>query len=86
VVVAVESHFRDAKVHAFKKKPRKRYSVLKGHRAQITALRVLQVGGGGDGGGGGGGTLGLRAVPRGGVAALLRGVSVAGGGRPCLAE
>ncbi|GBF88209.1 mitochondrial ribosomal protein L21 [Raphidocelis subcapitata] len=43
VVVAVESHFRDAKVHAFKKKVRKRYSVLKGHRPQITALRVLQI-------------------------------------------
>lgn len=43
VIAAVESHFRDAKVHVFKKKPRKRYSKLKGHRSQITSLRVLQV-------------------------------------------
>ncbi len=30
-------------VHVFKKKVRKRYSKLKGHRPQLTALRVLEV-------------------------------------------
>jgi len=44
VVAAVEEHFRDTKVHVFKKKVRKRYTKLKGHRSQITALRILQVG------------------------------------------
>ena len=43
VIAAVESHFRDAKVHVFKKKPRKRYAKLRGHRDRLTALRVLQV-------------------------------------------
>ncbi|KIZ04784.1 50S ribosomal protein L21 [Monoraphidium neglectum] len=43
VVAAVESHFRETKVHVFKKKVRKRYSKLQGHRSQMTALRILQV-------------------------------------------
>lgn len=30
-------------VHVFKKKPRKRYSKLQGHRSHITALRILEV-------------------------------------------
>jgi large subunit ribosomal protein L21 len=43
VVAVVEEVFKDAKVHVFKKKKRKRYSKLKGHRSQITALRILEL-------------------------------------------
>ena len=32
VVAAVEEHFKDAKVYVFKKKKRKRYTKLQGHR------------------------------------------------------
>jgi hypothetical protein len=35
VVAAVEEHFKDAKVYVFKKKKRKRYTKLKGHRCVL---------------------------------------------------
>jgi large subunit ribosomal protein L21 len=43
VIAAVEETLKDAKVHVFKKKPRKGYSKLKGHRSHITALRILEL-------------------------------------------
>lgn len=43
VVAAIEETFKDAKVHVFKKKKRKGYSKLKGYRAQMTALRILEI-------------------------------------------
>lgn len=43
VIAAVEETFKDAKVHVFKKKKRKGYSKLKGFRAQMTALRILEI-------------------------------------------
>eukprot|EP00775_Hariotina_reticulata_P004174 gene4174-4422_t len=42
VIAVVEEVFKDSKVHVFKKKKRKRYSKLKGHRSHITALRDTQ--------------------------------------------
>lgn len=43
VIAAVEETFKDSKVYVFKKKKRKRYSKLQGYRAQMTALRVLEI-------------------------------------------
>eukprot|EP00879_Flechtneria_rotunda_P008553 GHRR01008960.1.p1 GENE.GHRR01008960.1~~GHRR01008960.1.p1 ORF type:complete len:295 (+),score=104.38 GHRR01008960.1:1166-2050(+) len=43
IVAAVEETFKEAKVHVFKKKKRKRYQKLQGHRSHITALRVLEL-------------------------------------------
>jgi large subunit ribosomal protein L21 len=43
VIAAVEETLKDSKVHVFKKKPRKGYSKLKGHRSHITALRILEL-------------------------------------------
>eukprot|EP00877_Chromochloris_zofingiensis_P001791 jgi/Chrzof1/11612/Cz06g02080.t1 len=43
VVAAVEEHFKDAKIHVFKKKPRKRYSKHYGHRSHMTTLRILDI-------------------------------------------
>lgn len=43
VIAAVEENLKDAKVHVFKKKKRKGYSKLKGHRSHITALRILEL-------------------------------------------
>jgi large subunit ribosomal protein L21 len=43
VVAAVEEVFKDTKVHSFKKKKRKGYTRLVGHRTQLTALRVLEL-------------------------------------------
>ncbi|KAF6259378.1 ribosomal protein L21-like protein [Scenedesmus sp. NREL 46B-D3] len=43
VIAAVEETLKDAKVHVFKKKPRKGYSKLQGHRSHITALRILEL-------------------------------------------
>lgn len=43
VVAVVEEHFRDAKVEVFKMKPRKGYRKHQGHRAQLTALRILEI-------------------------------------------
>ncbi|GAX80626.1 hypothetical protein CEUSTIGMA_g8061.t1 [Chlamydomonas eustigma] len=43
VLVAVEEHFKDGKVHVFKRKPRKRYRRYKGERQLLTTLRVLKI-------------------------------------------
>jgi large subunit ribosomal protein L21 len=43
VLAVVEAHFRDAKVEVFKFKRRKGYRKHRGHRAQLTALRILEV-------------------------------------------
>lgn len=43
VLAAVEEHFRDGKVHVFKKHKRKRYRKYEAPRPNLTTLRVLQV-------------------------------------------
>ncbi|MEW5309233.1 MAG: hypothetical protein WDW38_001134 [Sanguina aurantia] len=43
VLMAVEEHFRDGKVHVFKKKAKKRYRRYYGPRPNLTTLRVLQI-------------------------------------------
>ena len=43
VLVAVEEHFRDGKVHIFKKRRRKRHRVYKTTRSHLMTLRVLAV-------------------------------------------
>ena len=43
VRAVVEEQLRDAKVLAFKKKRRKGYQRLKGHRQQLTALRISTI-------------------------------------------
>ncbi len=43
VLVAVEEHFRDGKVHVFKRNPRKRYRKYMTTRPHLTTLRVLEV-------------------------------------------
>ncbi|GLC41983.1 hypothetical protein PLESTB_001055300 [Pleodorina starrii] len=43
VLATVEEHFRDGKVHVFKKKRRKRYTKYQAPRANLTTLRILQV-------------------------------------------
>ncbi|EFJ42602.1 mitochondrial ribosomal protein L21 [Volvox carteri f. nagariensis] len=43
VLAAVEEHFRDGKVHVFKKKRRKRYKKYQAPRANLTTLRILQI-------------------------------------------
>lgn len=43
VIVAVEEHFRDGKVHVFKRQPRKRYRKYKTARQHLTTLRVLGI-------------------------------------------
>lgn len=43
VVALVEEHVRDGKKIIFKKKRRKNYRRMKGYRAQLTGLRVLEV-------------------------------------------
>jgi ribosomal protein L21 len=43
VRVAVEEHFRDGKVHVFKRNPRKRYRKYMTTRPHLTTLRVLEV-------------------------------------------
>lgn len=43
VLVAVEEHFRDGKVHIFKKRRRKRHRVYKTARSHLMTLRVLAV-------------------------------------------
>ncbi|GIL91256.1 hypothetical protein Vretimale_9947 [Volvox reticuliferus] len=43
VLAAVEEHFRDGKVHVFKKKRRKRYKKYQAPRPNLTTLRILQV-------------------------------------------
>ncbi|KAG2453040.1 hypothetical protein HYH02_002375 [Chlamydomonas schloesseri] len=43
VLAAVEEHFRDGKVHVFKKKRRKRYRKYQAPRPHLTTLRILQV-------------------------------------------
>jgi len=43
VIVAVEEHFKDGKVHVFKKKARKRYRKYSTARQYLTTLRVLEV-------------------------------------------
>ena len=40
VHAVIEEHVRDAKKLAFKKKRRKGYQRLKGHRQQLTGLRI----------------------------------------------
>lgn len=44
VLAAVEEHFRDGKVHVFKKRARKRYRKYQAPRPNLTTLRVLKVG------------------------------------------
>ena len=43
VHAVIEEHVRDAKKLAFKKKRRKGYQRLKGHRQQLTGLRISRV-------------------------------------------
>lgn len=43
VIVAVEEHFKDGKVHVFKRKARKRYRRYSTARQHLTTLRVLEV-------------------------------------------
>ena len=43
VYAAVEEHFRDGKVHVFKKRAKKRYSKYQGPRPHLTTLRILEV-------------------------------------------
>eukprot|EP00198_Chlamydomonas_reinhardtii_P005207 XP_001694543.1 mitochondrial ribosomal protein L21 [Chlamydomonas reinhardtii] len=43
VLAAVEEHFRDGKVHVFKKRRRKRYRKYQAPRPHLTTLRILQV-------------------------------------------
>ena len=43
VLAAVEEHFRDGKVHVFKKHKRKRYSRYQGPRPNLTTLRILSI-------------------------------------------
>jgi len=43
VLVAVEEHFKDGKVHVFKFKKRNRYKKYAAPRAALTALRILRV-------------------------------------------
>lgn len=43
VMVAVEEHFRDGKVHIFKKRRRKRHRVYKTARSHLMTLRVLAI-------------------------------------------
>mmetsp|Transcript_21984 Transcript_21984/g.35628 ORF Transcript_21984/g.35628 Transcript_21984/m.35628 type:complete len:204 (+) Transcript_21984:170-781(+) len=45
VHAVVEEHFRDSKKLIFKKKRRKGYQRLKGHRQELTALRILSISG-----------------------------------------
>ncbi len=43
VLAAVEEHFRDGKVHVFKKKRKKRYRKYQAPRPNLMTLRILQV-------------------------------------------
>ena len=43
VVAKVVSHPRDRKIEVFKYKPRKRYRRHRGHRQELTRLRVMEI-------------------------------------------